>query len=105
MSEAVEASPEPFRAAYGFGLGFSMLTDPARAGQSLTPDAFGGGGAGGTVFWIDPTEETVMNFMTQISSYSHFTIRQKFPNLVMQAIVDSKHPGEQPIRAYRELGR
>ncbi|MFP3949417.1 MAG: serine hydrolase domain-containing protein [Gemmatimonadota bacterium] len=86
--------------AYGFGLGFSMLTDPARSREALTPGSFGWGGAWGTVFWIDPTEETVMIFMTQISSYSHFTIRQEFPNLVMQALVESKHAGDRPIRAY-----
>lgn len=91
--------------AYGFGLGFSMLTDPARSREALTPGSFGWGGAWGTVFWIDPTEETVMVFMTQISSYSHFTIRQEFPNLVMQAITESKHTGGQPIRAYDELQR
>lgn len=91
--------------AYGFGLGFSMLTDPANAREALTPGAFGWGGAWGTVFWIDPVEETVMIFMTQISSYSHFTIRQEFPNLVMQAIVESRHTGEQPLRAYREIDR
>jgi CubicO group peptidase (beta-lactamase class C family) len=86
--------------AYGFGLGFSMLTDPARSREALTPGSFGWGGAWGTVFWIDPTERTVSILMTQITSYSHFNLRQDFPNLVMQAITKSYHAGAQDIRAY-----
>ena len=93
------------RDAYGFGLGFSMLTDPANAREGLTPGAFGWGGAWGTVFWIDPVEQTVMIFLTQISSYSHFNIRQDFPNLVMQAITDSYHAGSQRVRGYDPIPR
>ncbi len=48
---------------YGFGLGFSMVTDPAKARQGITPGAFGWGGAWGTVFWIDPAEELVTILM------------------------------------------
>lgn len=93
------------RDAYGFGLGFSMLTDPANAREGLTPGAFGWGGAWGTVFWIDPVERTVMIFLTQISSYGHFNIRQDFPNQVMQAITESYHAGRQGIRAYEPIPR
>jgi CubicO group peptidase (beta-lactamase class C family) len=93
------------RDAYGFGLGFSMLTDPASSREGLTPGAFGWGGAWGTVFWVDPVEQTVMIFLTQISSYSHFNIRQDFPNLVMQAITESYHAGPQGIRGYDPIER
>jgi CubicO group peptidase (beta-lactamase class C family) len=91
--------------AYGFGLGFSMLTDPARSREGLTPGSFGWGGAWGTVFWIDPTERTVSILLTQITSYSHFNLRQDFPNLVMQAITESYHAGGQNIRAYDTIDR
>jgi CubicO group peptidase (beta-lactamase class C family) len=93
------------RDAYGFGLGFSMLTDPDNSREGLTPGAFGWGGAWGTVFWIDPVEQTVMIFLTQISSYSHFNIRQDFPNMVMQAITESYHAGLQGIRGYDPIER
>ena len=93
------------RDAYGFGLGFSMLTDPDNSREGLTPGAFGWGGAWGTVFWIDPVEQTVMIFLTQISSYSHFNIRQDFPNQVMQAITESDHAGKQGIRGYEAIPR
>ncbi len=91
--------------AYGFGLGFSMLTDPDKSRQALTPGTFGWSGAWGTVFWIDPAEEMVSILMMQISSYRHFTIRQDFPNLVMQAITDSFYAGAQAIRGYEPIPR
>ena len=91
--------------AYGFGLGFSMVTDPERSRQAVTPGTFGWGGAWGTVFWIDPTEELVSILMVQISSYGHFTLRQDFPNLVMQAITESYHSGTQAIRGYQPIER
>ncbi len=91
--------------AYGFGLGFSMVTDPAKSRQALTPGTFGWGGAWGTVFWIDPTEEMVSILMVQISSYRHFNIRQDFPNLVMQSITESFHSGARHIRGYQPIKR
>jgi CubicO group peptidase (beta-lactamase class C family) len=91
--------------AYGFGLGFSMITDPARAFEALTPGSFGWGGAWGTVFWIDPTERTVSIMMIQISSYSHFNIRRDFPNMVQQTIVESYHGKPQAIRGYEQIER
>ena len=93
------------RDAYGFGLSFSMLTDPDNSREALTPGSFGWGGAWGTVFWIDPAERTVMVFMTQITSYSHFNIRQDFPNMVMQAITESHRTGAGQIGGYEPIPR
>jgi CubicO group peptidase (beta-lactamase class C family) len=91
--------------AYGFGLGFSMVTDPAKAREGLTPGAFGWGGAWGTIFWIDPTERTVMVFLTQITSYGHLNVRQDFPNMVMQAITESHRTGPGGIGGYAPIPR
>ena len=90
---------------YGFGLGFAMVTDPAKARQGLTPGTFGWGGAWGTVFWIDPVEELVMIFMTQISSYGHFNIRFDFPNMAMQALTESYYSGAGAVRGYKGIPR
>ena len=43
--------------------------------------------------------------MMQMSPYSHFTLRQDFPNLVMQAITESYHSGKQAIRGYEPIPR
>lgn len=91
--------------AYGFGLGFSMLTDPAKARENLTPGTFGWGGAWGTIFWIDPVERLVMVFLTQVTTYSHLTVRQDFPNGVMQAITESYASGPGRIGAYEPIPR
>lgn len=91
--------------AYGFGLSFSMLTDPARSRENLTPGTFGWGGAWGTVFWIDPTERLVMIMMTQITTYSHLKVRQDFPNAVMQAVTESYRSGPGGIAAYEPIPR
>jgi CubicO group peptidase (beta-lactamase class C family) len=50
----------------GFGLGFSVMQSPARAMIAGTPGEFAWGGAAGTAFWIDPGEELIVVFMTQI---------------------------------------
>ena len=91
--------------AYGFGLGFSMLTDPAKSRQALTPGTFGWGGAWGTVFWIDPTEELITIMMIQISSYRHLNIRLDVANMAQQAIIQSLHSGKQAIRGYEQIRR
>ena len=50
---------------YGFGLGFSVLLDPAAAGRVASAGEFGWSGAAGTHFWIDPAEDVFAIFMTQ----------------------------------------
>ena len=87
---------------YGFGLGYSVLTDAGRASEPLTPGAFGWGGAYCTYFFVDPTEELVGVFMTQIRPYTHLDVRRQFCVLASQAIVD--RPKEGPVvRGYDSL--
>jgi len=74
---------------YGFGLGFGVLTDPAKAHDALSIGSFTWGGANGTLFWVDPVEDLIGILMIQINPYSHFSIRPLFSNVVTQAIVDS----------------
>ena len=74
---------------YGFGLGFAVLTDPAKAPDALSIGSFTWGGANGTLFWIDPQEDLIGIMMIQINPYSHFNIRPLFSVAVSQAITDS----------------
>ena len=46
------------------------------------------GGAFATLSWIDPQEEMVGVFMTQVLPYTHISIRQDFRTLAYQAVVD-----------------
>jgi CubicO group peptidase (beta-lactamase class C family) len=72
----------------GFGLGFSVTLDPARSQISGTPGEFSWGGAASTVFWIDPIEDLVCIFMTQLMPSSHYNIRRELRAIVYSALAD-----------------
>jgi CubicO group peptidase (beta-lactamase class C family) len=85
---------------YGFGLGFGVLTNPAKAGDALSIGSFTWGGANGTLFWIDPQEDLIGILMIQINPYSHFNIRPLFSVAVTQAITDSLADQKPRIMGY-----
>jgi CubicO group peptidase (beta-lactamase class C family) len=72
----------------GFGLGFSVMLDPAKAQILGTPGEFAWGGAASTAFWVDPLEEIVAVFLTQLLPSSTYPIRPQLKQLVYQALVD-----------------
>ena len=72
----------------GFGLGFSVVVDPAAANVLDSPGEFAWGGAASTYFWVDPIEELTAVFMTQLLPSSTYPIRRELKTLVYQAIVD-----------------
>ena len=72
----------------GFGLGFSILIDPARAQISGTPGELAWGGMASTAFWIDPVEDLITIFMTQLVPSSTYNIRRELRTLVYSAIED-----------------
>ena len=55
-----------FRPGMGFGLGFSVLHDVGARGLMGTVGELGWGGAYHTTYWIDPAEELVVIYMTQL---------------------------------------
>ncbi|MBN8984049.1 MAG: beta-lactamase family protein [Rhizobiales bacterium] len=76
-------------AGVGFGLGFSVTMDPA---QTLIPGSAGEyawGGAATTSFWIDPAEDLIAIFMTQVLPSSAYPVRRELRSLVYSAITDS----------------
>ena len=72
----------------GFGLGFSVTLDPAAAGVLDSPGEFAWGGAASTYFWVDPVEELIVVFMTQLLPSSSYPIRRELKTLVYSALVD-----------------
>jgi len=73
----------------GFGLGFSVTMNPA---QTLIPGSSGEyawGGAATTSFWIDPAEELIAIFMTQVLPSSAYPLRRELRTMVYAAITDS----------------
>lgn len=72
----------------GFGLGFSVVLNPATANVLDSRGEFAWGGAASTYFWVDPVEELTVIFMTQLMPSSAYPIRRELKTLVYQAIID-----------------
>ncbi len=72
----------------GFGLGGSVMLDPARAQTLGSPGDFGWGGMASTVYWADPAEDMVVIFLTQLTPSSAYPIRKELRALVYSALVD-----------------
>ena len=73
---------------YTFGLGFTVRTSAGIAGLPGSAGEFMWGGAGGTLFWVDPKEELVAVFMSQGPAESRTFYRRLVKQLVYAAIVD-----------------
>jgi CubicO group peptidase (beta-lactamase class C family) len=78
-------------AGVGFGLGFSVMQSPVRAQIAGTPGEFAWGGAAGTAFWIDPGEQLIAVFMTQIIQMGlpvPYPLRRELRTLVYSAVIE-----------------
>jgi CubicO group peptidase (beta-lactamase class C family) len=73
----------------GFGLGFAVTTDPAKTLIPGTAGDFFWGGAASTYFWIDPKEELIGMFLTQLMPSTHYPVRREFRTLVYSAFTES----------------
>jgi CubicO group peptidase (beta-lactamase class C family) len=71
----------------GYGLGVSVVVDPAAEANLSSRGAFGWTGAATTRFIIDPEEELVAIFMAQQWPYDSRML-EEFQTLVYQAIVE-----------------
>jgi CubicO group peptidase (beta-lactamase class C family) len=73
----------------GFGLGFSVTLDPARTLIPGSAGEYAWGGAATTSFWIDPAEELIAIFMTQVLPSTATPIRRELRTMIYSAIADS----------------
>lgn len=71
----------------GYGLGVSVVLDPAARGNLATAGTFGWTGAATTRFFIDPQQQLVAIFMAQAWPYDE-RLLQEFETLVYQAIIE-----------------
>ena len=72
----------------GFGLSMSVTLDPAAAKVPGSVGDYGWGGAYSTIFTVDPVEDLVYMFMTQLLPSSAHPIRPQFKQMVHQSLVD-----------------
>jgi CubicO group peptidase (beta-lactamase class C family) len=74
----------------GFGYGFAVVTDPARAVDWRAPGAYHWGGFFNTRFFVDPAQELIGIFMSQQRPEDPGHISDRFIGTVYQAIVDEQ---------------
>jgi CubicO group peptidase (beta-lactamase class C family) len=72
----------------GFGLTVAVGLGPVRNQASGSAGEFMWGGAASTIFWIDPAEDLVTIFMTQLLPSGTFNFRGQLKALVYSAITD-----------------
>lgn len=74
----------------GFGFNVEVKLDPAVGGWEVpalaSPGAFGWGGAAYTRFWVDPAQNLIGVFMTQVRPMTG-NLHAKFGNIVYGAII------------------
>jgi CubicO group peptidase (beta-lactamase class C family) len=79
---------ETVMAGHGFGLGLSVVLDPAATGVLGAPGTISWGGAASTTFWVDSVEQICCVFMTQLLPSDTYPVRQQLRNAVYQALID-----------------
>ncbi|WEK43892.1 MAG: serine hydrolase [Candidatus Sphingomonas colombiensis] len=77
---------ETQNAGTGFGLGFAVTQDLARAMIPGTAGEYYWGGIFSTSFFVDPVERMHMVFMTQLSPSSLYPIRRELKTLIYSAL-------------------
>jgi CubicO group peptidase (beta-lactamase class C family) len=74
----------------GFGLGFAVTIDQPRTMILGSNGEFTWGGMASTLFWVDPREELVGIFLTQLMPSSTYSVRRELRTLTYAAMTESR---------------
>jgi CubicO group peptidase (beta-lactamase class C family) len=85
---SVSAFAETPNEGTGFGLGFAVILSLADSQQIGSVGEYSWGGAASTVFWIDPAEDLILIFMTQLMPSATFNFRGQLKTIIYPAIID-----------------
>jgi CubicO group peptidase (beta-lactamase class C family) len=77
---------EAENAGTGFGLGFASIIDPAATMMPCSKGEFFWGGMYSTAFFVDPVEDIIMIFMTQLMPSSTYPIRREIKTMLYAAM-------------------
>jgi CubicO group peptidase (beta-lactamase class C family) len=80
-------------AGMGFGLGFSIREDVGEAGAHGSPGEFAWSGAYHSTYWVDPVEDLVVVYLTQLIPASGLDDQARLRALVYSAITESATAG------------
>jgi len=72
----------------GFGLGFATRINPVDNASLGSVGDFFWGGMASTLFWVDPVEDMVVVFMTQLMPSGTFNFRGQLQSIIYSAIED-----------------
>ncbi len=82
------AHDEPGNDGVGFGLGVSVVIDPSRTAAPSGPGTFGWSGVATTTFWVDPSRDLTVQFMTQLRPKQSLSLFPDLKRLVHEAVTD-----------------
>ena len=70
----------------GFGLGFANRVNPMENGSPCSAGTYYWGGMASTLFWVDPQEELIALFMTQLIPSASFNFRGQLESIIYGAL-------------------
>ncbi|WP_326784538.1 serine hydrolase domain-containing protein [Streptomyces sp. NBC_00151] len=77
---------EPGNAGLGFGLGLSVVVDPAVTRAPAAEGAFGWSGVATTTFWVDPRRDLTVQFLSQLRPKGSHSVFPDLKRLVHEAV-------------------
>ena len=83
-----DLGPQFFGNGVGFGLGFYVVLDVGARGTPGSFGEYGWGGAYHSTYWVDPEEDMVVTYMSQVRPAAGLDDNGKLRALVYSAIVD-----------------
>jgi CubicO group peptidase (beta-lactamase class C family) len=91
LSPAADAFNETGYRGIGFGLGLAVTLNPARVGIPGTVGEYSWGGMASTTFFVDPVEDMIVIFMTQVitDTVRRVKLRRTLRTLVYGAMAQS----------------
>jgi CubicO group peptidase (beta-lactamase class C family) len=72
----------------GFGLGVYVVVDPVRTQVPTSAGEYGWGGLASTAFWVNPADDLVVVFLTQLIPSTTFDFRGQLRAIIQGAIID-----------------
>lgn len=85
-SVSIAGFSETHNEGVGFGLGFASKLDPVKNGYPASRGSYYWGGLASTLFWVDPSEDLAVVFMTQLIPSSVFNFRGQLEALVYASL-------------------
>ena len=85
---SISAFSETANEGVGFGLGFAVIIDLVKSQQAGSLGEYYWGGAASTIFWIDPAQDLIVIFLTQMMPSNTFNFRGQLKSLIYPAIID-----------------